>query len=1678
MKRLVFAAVFVVPAVALLLQAAGSQFPIRIAAFRTAEAAEQPAAGGNQAASGTGQAAAAPQSARPLTGGKLFQPGNHVVILGNTFAERMQFAGYFETLLHNRFPEHQLVVRNIGWSADELTLQPRPLDFGTMDEHLARLEADVVIACFGSNESFAGPGGLDQFRSNLGSFLDGLQSQKYNGKVAPRIVLVSPIAQEPLPADLTEAEQPDLNARNDRDLAQYTGAMREVAGEHGVVFVDLFSASRQLQSTADEPLTFNGIHLTDDGYRAIAPYLAEPLFGRTPDSFDSPRLVQLRAEVNEKSLQFWYRHRAVNGYYIYGGRKDPFGTVSFPSEMEKLDQMIAVRDRRVWDVAAGKDVPEEIDDSGTLQIPQIESNYTQDITILEPEAARQAFTMAKGYEVNLFASEKDFPELENPVSMTFDARGRLWVCTMPSYPQYLPGTPVNDKLLILEDTDHDGKADTCTTFADGLHIPAGFELGDGGVYLAQQPDIVFLKDTDGDNRADFRRTILNGFGTEDSHHAISAFEWSPGGALHFQEGTFHHSQIETPWGPERLVNAGVFRFEPRTWRTEAFVSYQFANPWGHIYDSWGQNFVADASGGSNYFGTAFSGYLDYPEKHPRMKEFTTTKVRPTAGCEFVSSRHFPDEAQGNFLLNNCIGFQGIKQHQVIEEGSGFTTKEIEPLLQSSDPNFRPVDIQFGADGALYIVDWFNPLVGHMQHSLRDPKRDHSHGRVWRITYPSRPLVEQPKIAGQSITAQLDLLKSYEDRTRYRARLALREHPTNDVMAALEDWVEDLDPNDEDYEHHLLEGLWVTQHHHRLNRPLLEYLLRAKEPRARAAATRVVCYQRHMIPDAVELLALQADDDFPRVRLEAVRALSFFRNARAAEAALEVLKHPTDYYLDYTLTETMRQLEQFWKPAVTSGQPFATGNPAGVEYILGSIATPELLEMQRSEPVLVALLARPGVTQQHRTEALTGLARLRNTSPLKELLAAIRYVDNAASADTSTMYDLAHLLTQQPATELQPVQEELTTLARAGRRPITRQIGHVALLAAGQTAETAWQQASRSTRSLRDLLDAIPLVPGEQQRAAFAPFVTPLIDGLPESLRAGLDSTQGVSGRYVRIELPGKNRTLCLSEVEVYSGGENVARRGKARQSSTDFGGVAARGIDGGTQGEFGRNTLTHSRGNETDPWWEVDLGAEYPIDAIAVYNRSELKGKYADRLEGFRLVVLDAGRQQVYEKNGNPAPPRSVRFQLQGDPAGVIRRSAINASTSLPGSEVEVFHALAALVKRGDERHAAVRALHRIPRRLWPQDEIRPLVNSLVEYAREVPPTDRTLPSVLDSLQLGNDLASLLPRQEASRIRKEIGDLGVQTILIRPVPHRLMYDRKVIAVQAGEPVQIVLENIDIMPHNLIVCSPGTLAEIGMAAEKMATQPDAFAKQFIPEHAGVLHATQLLQSRETERLNFVAPTEPGEYGYVCTFPGHWRRMYGTMHVVRDLEAWLAENPIPETTPQVNVREFVKDWQLADLTAALPEIETGRSFEQGKQMFAAAACIQCHRMNEMGGIVGPDLAKWDARMTPLDLLTEILDPSKKVKKDFQAWVVVTEEGRQYIGRILSETEQSIQLMPNPVGLEECEPITIVKDEIEFREPSKLSLMPTGLLKTLKREEILDLLAYIRARGQAGHSAFAGK
>jgi hypothetical protein len=249
------------------------------------------------------------------------------------------------------------------------------------------------------------------------------------------------------------------------------------------------------------------------------------------------------------------------------------------------------------------------------------------------------------------------------------------------------------------------------------------------------------------------------------------------------------------------------------------------------------------------------------------------------------------------------------RYKVSDKDASFAAVEQEPIVSSSDPNFRPADVEMAPDGSLYFVDWHNPIIGHMQHNLRDPNRNKVYGRVYRVTYEGRELLKPVKIAGEPVERLLDLLKEPEDRVRYRARIELSGRPTSEVIAATEKWLASLDRNDAEYQHRVLEALWMHQQHNVVNTSLLERVLASPDFRARAAAVRVLCYWRDRVSNALDLLRHAAGDEHPRVRLEAVRALSFFSSQEAIDVVVESLILDQDDYLKYTFNETMKTLER-------------------------------------------------------------------------------------------------------------------------------------------------------------------------------------------------------------------------------------------------------------------------------------------------------------------------------------------------------------------------------------------------------------------------------------------------------------------------------------------------------------------------------------------------------------------------------------------------------------------------------------------------------------------------------------------------------------------------------------------------------------------------------------------------
>lgn len=828
--------------------------------------------------------------------------GDRIALIGNTLLERAQHFGCFESLLQQTYPKHQLVVRNLAWPADTPELQPRPANFADLHQHLRHERIDVIFAAFGFNESFAGKEGVEAFQKSLSRFLETTKRNAYNGQCGPRIVLLSPTANENV-AGVAAAD------RNNQQIALYVRAMREVAEQQQVGFVDLFAPTKAALASPEIELTINGVHLNEAGYRLLAKALFQGILGRSPEVEVNE---QIRQTVIDKNRQYQRRYRPVNTFYYTGDRRQSYGYLDFLPAMRNFEIMAANRDRRIWDLAQAKPVPPTIDDSNAPSLPTAEeSRGANEWMTAEDEKA--AFEVDPRFEVNLFAGEEEFPDIAAPIQMRWDSQGRLWVSCSTTYPHVYPGNEPNDKIVILEDSDGDGRADKSSVFADNLHIPLSFEFGDGGVYVSEQPHLTFLKDTNGDGRADFRRRLLTGFGTEDSHHALHDFTWTPDGDLMFRDSIFLHSQIETPYGPVRQQNSGWYRFEPRKHRLTSFGTYPSTNPWGVTFDDWGRHMASHP-----ILAAAFHS-LDppYPQQHPRPTGLQA--YSGTCGQEFVDFATFPESMHGNFIKARYKPTNRIEIHRWLESEFGFDEEYVGDLIFSKNLSFIPVDIRFGPRGALYICDWYNPIKGHAQYSLRDDRRDRHSGRIWRVVAKDKPLQEPPPIAEAPVADLLEILKRPEYRYRYWAKRELRARDADQVRPILDRWTADLADDDPRFRHHQTEALWAYRNIDAINLDLLRELLDCDNHHARAAATQQLRYWHAEMPDAIDWLRRSVNDPNGLVRMEAAIAASYIGSREAFDALREIFDHPHDKHLLYAIrcafgAHTMRR---FWEDDVGS-----------------------------------------------------------------------------------------------------------------------------------------------------------------------------------------------------------------------------------------------------------------------------------------------------------------------------------------------------------------------------------------------------------------------------------------------------------------------------------------------------------------------------------------------------------------------------------------------------------------------------------------------------------------------------------------------------------------------------------------------------------------------------------------
>jgi putative membrane-bound dehydrogenase-like protein len=859
-----------------------------------------------------------------------------IIFVGQENFVRDQKVGEIEAQLASAFAEKNPRFRSMAWEADTVYEQWRDLNFGDWTRQLETAGATIVLAQFGQMEALDGVARLPEFMAAYHRLLDQFAMR------TRRLVLVSPMPFErPL-----ASHAPDLTARNG-DVAAYANAVRDLAKQRGAVFVDLFGPIALRKSGAR--LTEDGIHLTEPGLREVAGIIARQLEAGE----NSPAvMVNLREAIVEKNRLWFDCWRPANWSFVYGDRVSqvyPKAVGNEPSLKEAFERYrprIAVADARIHALARGENVPAPVAAPSPVS-PEAAKALT-------PEEELATFTTAEGYAVNLFASERD--GVVKPTQFSWDEKGRLYIACSPTYPQSQASARPADFILALQDTDGDGRADKSWKFADGLTMVQGVEPGEGGVFVCDFDQIVHLRDTDGDGRADARRVIFSGFGIGDTHQLVNSITHGPDGSLWFSQGLHAMSRVESPWGIARLDRAAVWRLRPRTLRLDGFFGSGMAgaNCWGVAFDDFGQVFHKAGDRPHGYWTvpgmvrlaspanlgapiSADASYANSPEQYHSVGPLFESSPKTTA-LDIIGTRALPDDIQGCALIAGYFGGV-VELHRLTDAGAGFKSTQLPRVMKSTSSSFRPVDVSVGPDGAIYVADWFNPVIGHYQTSYADPRRDKTHGRIWRITAQGRAPIKQPNLAKMRPAELLAQLRSPERWTRYQAKRLLFDAPSADVLKAADEFVAGLTPTAPDYERLLVEVIGVFEAHETARPELLGKLLTVKDPRVRAYGARIVGGWAERLPDAMKLLHKCARDEHPRVRLEAVVAASYLPQPEAVEIITQAVDSQRDSFLDYAIRLSARASQPRWVSAFVGNKLTFGGSATQADYLRKLLGTP-------------------------------------------------------------------------------------------------------------------------------------------------------------------------------------------------------------------------------------------------------------------------------------------------------------------------------------------------------------------------------------------------------------------------------------------------------------------------------------------------------------------------------------------------------------------------------------------------------------------------------------------------------------------------------------------------------------------------------------------------------------------
>ncbi|MCO8125370.1 HEAT repeat domain-containing protein [Stieleria sp. TO1_6] len=1060
--------------------------------------------------------------------------GDRVVMIGDGLIEQEQYFGWIELMLTTTAGDRDVTFRNLGWNADTpagesrfgLSLlqaghEPKDEGWRQLEKQIQLTQPTVALLGYGmasaleasaQPEQQAREESLTQFVADYQRLVRSIKQTHPNC----RFLFLSPIS--------TTGNAVVSN----QTIARFADAIQSIAQANGGHYVDLTQTATAADQRKDP------IHLNSDGYRSAAQAIRQSLGLATDAPHAGANLEPLRDVILEKNRLWFHRSRPANMAYVFGFRKHEQGQNAV--EIPQYDKLIAKQEARIQTLRQLSATDDAATPPPTPAV-RTESKFAEFTPQPTPE-----FVVADDLEVTLWAEN---PMLNKPIHMNFDPQGRLWLASSEAYPMIEVGQAMPDKVLILEDSNQDGTADKSTLFADGLLIPTGLAPGDGGVYVAQSTDLLFLKDTDGDGTADHRERVLSGFGTEDTHHNLHTLLFGPDGRLYMNQSVYTRTDTETPYGVVRLKAGGGFRFDTENKRMDTFFQGLW-NPWGHQFDAYGNSFMSDGAG---FAGIAYvfpgARFNPTPKTREQLDLISPGSYPKFCGAEIVYGDSFPDDWQGS-LITCDFRANRVTRFTLSQTDAGYVTTQQPDLIRTGASSFRPIDVKQGPDGALYIADWSNPIINHGEVDFRDPRRDRWHGRIWRVApkgLPRRPTVD---LTTQSIDTLMNHLVSKDRYLSDQSRRVLIQRKTETAAALASLWTLSDQPVDR------LNAVRLSAAVGKPNQDWLETLLNDPQGDARAAATRILadwadptdprkCIDRDQ---ALSLLTERIADPFPRTRLEATRGLARLGDLQATKRSLRVLDHPMDRFLHHALFLNVDEAADRLIADLDQPEWKDPANLPQLEFVLTSVAPAKATEFLQNylanNPIAadgsgpwIGLIAKAGGPQQlgqlYRQAIEGGFDQAATIEALKALLQANRLRRLTPKFDGKPAAEIEALLADSaPATQsaaidlagawkLRSLVPELTRLASQEQASTTTRTKAIAALRAcgGQAATDALIKIAQADAPLAIQTAAVSALAGIAPQLAVKPFYQTITrvsseqDALP-LWRALLSSKDGES----------------------------------------------------------------------------------------------------------------------------------------------------------------------------------------------------------------------------------------------------------------------------------------------------------------------------------------------------------------------------------------------------------------------------------------------------------------------------------------------------------------------------------------------------------------------------------------